>query len=342
MKVLLYLEAEHYLRKSGIGRAIKHQEKALQSAGQAYTTNPNEDYDLVHLNTYGWKSWRLMKAAKKSGKKVIMHGHSTEEDFRDSFIGSNLISPLFKWYLCQFYQEADAIITPTTYSKSLIAGYGIKTPIFVVSNGIDLSRYQESQNKEAIFRDYFQLTKDQAVVVCAGLYFKRKGIEDFIKVAEQLPHVRFIWFGETNKWVIPAKIRRLVNKHHPANVTFAGYIKGDVFEGAMTGADAFFFPSKEETEGIVVLEALASRQHLILRDIPVYQGWLDDKSAELATDVSGFVRAINRVLAGHSQKIEAGYQVAQSRRIEQIGQELTKVYHHVFNQSFDNVKNHQP
>ncbi|MGT2926635.1 glycosyltransferase [Streptococcus cuniculipharyngis] len=329
MKVLLYLEAEHYLRKSGIGRAIKHQERALEAVGQAYTTDPSDDYDLVHVNTYGWKSWRLMKKAKKAGKKVIMHGHSTEEDFRDSFIGSNLISPLFKWYLCRFYTKADAIITPTAYSKSLITGYGIDKPIFAVSNGIDLSRYQESQVKEQVFREYFDLSEDQPVVICAGLYFKRKGIEDFIKVAEQLPHVRFIWFGETNKWVIPAKIRQVVTKNHPTNVTFAGYIKGDVFEGAMSGADAFFFPSKEETEGIVVLEALASHQHLVLRDIPVYQGWLDAQSAELASDVAGFVQALNKVLAGKSNKTEAGYAVAQSRSIEKIGQELVAVYQEV-------------
>ncbi|HEQ4275631.1 TPA: glycosyl transferase family 1, partial [Streptococcus pyogenes] len=52
MKVLLYLEAENYLRKSGIGRAIKHQAKALSLVGQHFTTNPRETYDLVHLNTY--------------------------------------------------------------------------------------------------------------------------------------------------------------------------------------------------------------------------------------------------------------------------------------------------
>lgn len=86
MKVLLYLEAENYLRKSGIGRAIKHQAKALSLVGQHFTTNPRKTYDLVHLNTYGLKSWLLMIKAQKAGKKVIMHGHSTEEDFRNSFI----------------------------------------------------------------------------------------------------------------------------------------------------------------------------------------------------------------------------------------------------------------
>ncbi|BAH81049.1 glycosyltransferase [Streptococcus dysgalactiae subsp. equisimilis] len=326
MKVLLYLEAENYLKKSGIGRAIKHQAKALSLVGQDFTTDPNDDYDLVHLNTYGLKSWLLMAKAQKAGKKVIMHGHSTEEDFRNSFIFSNLLSPLFKKYLCQFYNKADAIITPTLYSKSLIEQYGVKTPIFAVSNGIDLEQYRADSEKEAAFRQYFDIKEGEKVVMGAGLFFLRKGIDDFVKVAQAMPDVRFIWFGETNKWVIPAQVRRLVNGKHPKNLIFPGYIKGGVYEGAMTGADAFFFPSREETEGIVVLEALASRQHLVLRDIPVYDGWVDQNSAELATDIPGFIQALTKILAGDSNKMDAGYKVAQSRRLETVGQALVDVY----------------
>ena len=326
MKVLLYLEAENYLKKSGIGRAIKHQAKALSLVGQDFTTDPNDDYDLVHLNTYGLKSWLLMAKAQKAGKKVIMHGHSTEEDFRNSFIFSNLLSPLFKKYLCQFYNKADAIITPTLYSKSLIEQYGVKTPIFAVSNGIDLEQYRADSEKEAAFRQYFDIKEGEKVVMGAGLFFLRKGIDDFVKVAQAMPDVRFIWFGETNKWVIPAQVRRLVNGKHPKNLIFPGYIKGGVYEGAMTGADAFFFPSREETEGIVVLEALASRQHLVLRDIPVYDGWVDQNSAELATDIPGFIQALTKILAGDSNKMDAGYKVAQSSSLETLGQALVDVY----------------
>ena len=63
-----------------------------------------------------------------------------------------------------------------------------------------------------------------------------------------MPDVRFIWLGSINKWIIPRKIRRIVEKDHPSNVEFPGYFKGAVFQGAMTGSDAFFFPSYEETE----------------------------------------------------------------------------------------------
>ncbi|MGT2715080.1 glycosyltransferase family 4 protein [Streptococcus respiraculi] len=329
MKVLLYLEGKTVLEKSGIGRALYHQMEALDLAGIPYTTDLLGDYDVVHINTYGPRSWFLLKAAKRRGKKVILHGHSTMEDFRNSFIGSNLLAPFVGKYLASMYQQADFVITPSEYSKKLIQGYGVTTPIVAVSNGIDLDKYQKDSHKEEVFRKHFDLAEDQPVVVCAGLYFRRKGIEDFVKVAERLPHVRFIWLGSVNKWIIPSYIRKIVEGNHPANVSFPGYFKGAVFQGAMSGADAFFFPSYEETEGIVVLEALASHQQVVLRDIPVYEGWIDENSAELGNTVDDFVASIQKILDKQVDKREAGYRVAESRSMEKVSHQLASAYRQV-------------
>ncbi|NQN67961.1 glycosyltransferase [Streptococcus suis] len=329
MKVLLYLEGKTVLEKSGIGRALQHQMEALDMAGIPYTTDLLGDYDVVHINTYGPRSWLLLHAAKRHGKKVIMHGHSTKEDFQNSFIGSNFLAPFVGKYLASMYQKADFVITPSEYSKKLIQNYGVTTPIIAVSNGIDLEKYKKDEKKEAVFRKYFKIEENQQVVVCAGLYFRRKGIEDFVKVAEKMPHVRFIWLGSINKWLIPSNIRKIVEGAHPSNVEFPGYFKGAVFQGAMSGADAFFFPSYEETEGIVVLEAFASHQHVVLRDIPVYEGWIDENSAELGHTVDDFVASIQKILDKKVDKREAGYQVAVSRSIDQVGNQLVDAYRRV-------------
>lgn len=326
MKVLLYLEGKSVLAKSGIGRALHHQMEALDLAGIPYTTDSSDDYDVVHINTYGPRSWLLLRLAKRKGKKVIVHGHSTMEDFRNSFVASNLLAPLVGNYLASMYQQADYIITPSEYSKKLIQGYGVTTPIVAVSNGIDLERFSKDPHKEALFRQQFHLSEDQPVVLGAGLYFRRKGIEDFVEVARRMPHVQFIWLGSINKWLIPSYIRRIIDGDHPANVSFPGYFKGDIFQGAMSGADAFFFPSYEETEGIVVLEALASYQHVVLRDIPVYEGWIDETSAELGTGIDDFVTSIQAILDKKVDKREAGYQVAKSRSIHHVSHQLAEAY----------------
>lgn len=340
MKVLLYFEGEKILAKSGIGRALDHQKRALSEVGIEYTLDSDcTDYDILHINTYGINSHNMVNKAKKMGKKVIYHAHSTEEDFRNSFIGSNQISPLVKKYLVSLYSKADYLITPTPYSKDLLEGYGITVPIVSISNGIDLDRFKHSVDKEEKFREYFNIKPEQKVIICVGLYFERKGIIDFVELAEKFPEYRFIWFGHTPMYSIPKAIRTIVKDEHPENVEFPGYIKGDIIEGAYSAADLFFFPSYEETEGIVILEALASKQQVLVRDIPVYQGWLvDKKNCYMGKNNKEFTRLIEELV---EKKIPdtslAGYNVAKEKSIEHIGHELKDVYEKVLkNESIQN------
>lgn len=75
MKVLLYFEGEKILAKSGIGRALDHQKRALSEVGIEYTLDANcTDYDILHINTYGINSHSMVNKAKKMGKKLsTMH-----------------------------------------------------------------------------------------------------------------------------------------------------------------------------------------------------------------------------------------------------------------------------
>lgn len=328
VKVLLYFESEKILAKSGIGRALDHQKRALSDVGIPYTLDTNDDYDILHINTYGINSHNMVNKARRDGKKVVYHAHSTEEDFRNSFIGSNQLSPVVKKYLVSLYQKADYLITPTPYSKKLLESYGIEVPIRAISNGIDLDKYQPDLTKEQRFREYFNLSSDQKVVICVGLFFERKGIIDFVEIAREMPEYTFVWFGHVPMYSIPKNIRKIVKEDHPENVIFPGYIRGDVIEGAYSGADLFFFPSYEETEGIVVLEALASRQNVLVRDIPVYEGWLKDgENCYMGRTNQEFIEKIRQITEKEVQSlVQAGYQTAEERSIERIGRELQGVY----------------
>lgn len=333
MKVLLYFESESLIQTSGIGRAFEHQKAALASQGIEYTTDPwDDDYDILHINTLGINSDAIITHARKMGKKVIYHAHSTEEDFRNSFVFSNLLSPAFKIYMVNLYSKGDAIITPTPYSKSLIQSYGITKPIYPVSNGIELPLYAPSEEKVRGFRNYFHIQEDDRIVLGVGLPFERKGILDFVKVAEALPQYRFIWFGEIASLAVPQKINDVI-EHHPDNCEFPGYVKGPIIQGAYQDADVFFFPSFEETEGIVVLEALASKQQVVVRDIGVFDPWLvHAKTCYKGHDNAEFASLIEGCIEGRlPSTTEEGYQVALTRSIDTIGRQLKMVYEAVLN-----------
>ena len=328
MKVLLYFQNYDMITKSGIGRALKLQMKALESNGVDYTLDPNDSYDIAHINTYWKKSYKVLKKCKKEGIPAIVHGHSIVEDMEGSFSCWQLANLYTKPHILKMYREADYIISPTKFSSDVIRGYkGVKCEVTPLSNGIDIEEYAYNKNKIEAYKSYFKLTDDDKLIIGVGIPFKRKGFFDFIKVAKAMPNVKFIWFGGLNEILLPKK--NVYAMHHlPKNMVMPGYIDNDVIKGAFMGATAVFFPSLLETEGIVVLEALAGKTPLIVRDIPVYSDWLiDGVNCFKGKNNDEFISIINRIInEDTSEIVDAGYEVAKKRDIGNIGRKLKEIY----------------
>ena len=327
MKILLYTENEKILSKSGLGKAIKHQMNALEENNIEYTTDPNDDYDIVHINYYGPMSYMLAKKAKKNGKKVIYHAHSTEEDFKNSFILSNQIAPAFKSWLIKCYSLGDHILTPTPYSKKLLEGYGIKNPITDISNGINVKFFEKNEKLGEQFRKEFNYTSKDKIIMGVGLYIERKGILDFVELAKLLPQYKFIWFGYSPLAASPLKIREAVNTKLD-NLVFAGYVEPEILKGAYSGSDLYLFPTLEETEGIPILEACAAKIPALIRNIPVFSEWLEDGvNVYKAKTIEEFREKIINIIEGNLPNLtEKGYEVALSRDIKKVGKKLIQIY----------------
>ena len=160
-----------------------------------------------------------------------------------------------------------------------------------------------------------------------GLFFERKGILDFFEIARKMPNVKFIWFGNLARILVPLKILRAI-KNRPSNVIMPGYIDGDIIKGAYLASNLVLFPSFEETEGIVALEALASKTPLLVRDIGVFDPWLvDNKNCLKAKTNEEFIEKINYALNNDlSAIVEEGYKVATEREISRVGKQIKEVY----------------
>lgn len=257
---------------------------------------------------------------------MVYHAHSTEEDFRNSFIFSNALSGLVKKWLCSCYRSGDVIVTPTEYSKRLISGYGITNPIYPVSNGIDLAKYEPAPGDREAFRSRMGFSDSDKVIIAVGLYFERKGILDFVQMAKDMPDYKFVWFGKTPLYSVPHKIRKAVRTKLP-NLTFAGYVQPDELKQAYVGCDAYIFPTHEETEGIVLLEALAAEANVIIRDIPVFDWLTDRRDCYKAKDLEDFERLIRAVTSGELPSLqENGRAAVAGMDIKKVGEKLLSIY----------------
>ena len=290
MKILLYAEGLKTIGKSGLGKAIQHQMKALEDENIDYTLNPKDDYDILHINTWFLKSYFMAKRAKRKGKKIVYHAHSTEEDYKNGFILAKQTSKLIKWWLIKCYSLGDVIITPTIYSKNLLEGYkGLENKkIYAISNGVELDFFIKNKKYGEEFRKKYGYTENDKVIVGIGLYIERKGIVDFVKLAKRMPEYKFIWFGYSPLAVATEPVRKAVNTKLD-NLTFAGYVERDMIRAALNGCNLYLFPTFEETEGIPIIEAISCGTDAIIRDIPIFDGWLEDgKNVYKAKDVDDF------------------------------------------------------
>ena len=334
MKVLLYAEGLKTIGKSGLGKAIRHQIRALEDEHIEYTLNPKDDYDILHINTWFLKSYFMAKKAKKKGKKIVYHAHSTEEDYRNGFILAKQTSKLVKWWLIKCYSLGDVIITPTVYSKKLLEGYkGLENKkIYAISNGIDLSFFEHNKKYGEEFRKKYNYTKDDKVIVGIGLYIERKGIIDFVELAKRFPEYKFIWFGYSPLAAATKPVRKAVNTKLD-NLTFAGYVEKDMIRAALNGCDLYLFPTLEETEGIPIIEAMACKCDSLIRDIPVFDDWLvEGKNMYKAKDLEEFTKKIPQIINKELPSLVDNYKpVVDERNINNIGKQLKDVYEGVLN-----------
>lgn len=326
MSIYLYRGGEKLVGRSGVGQAIRHQAECLSRCGLPVTDRFAPDTDAVHINTVLPDAVVTALLARLRGRKVVWYGHSTMEDFRGSFRGSDLLAPLFRRWLTFCYGLGDVVLTPTPYSRRLLAGYGLRKPVYSLSNGVDVDFFHPDAAKDT-FRKRYHLGANEKTVISVGHTIARKGLPEFLELARRMPDVRFLWFGWTDPWLVPAAITRAI-RNAPPNVLFPGFVDRERLREAYQGADVFAFLSHEETEGIVVLEALACGIPTVLRDIPVYDGWLEDrKTVYKASNPGEFQRIVMDLLAGTLPDLTAaGRQAAEERSLETVGERLKDIY----------------
>lgn len=277
MKVSHYFEWEEYVT-GGHAQSVKNQRKILDRRGIEYTTDPDLDADLLHLNNMGPKSVYYARKARERGVPVVVHAHQTAEDFRESFALSNLLAKPMKPYLRYAYSLADHLVCPSEHNRRVIEAYS-DAPKTVISNGFDpemLAGFDDPELR-AEYLDRYDL--DPPVVFNVGHVIERKGLASFVETARRMPELDFVWFGYLNPAggeldrLLQSRTARQLVESAPDNCQFTGYVED--IRGAYAAGDVFFFPTKNENEGMALLEAMACGKPPVVRDIPTFE-WLED------------------------------------------------------------------
>lgn len=344
MRALNYLELEDRLERSGIGTAAAQQRRALERTDVDVVTTPwrgetlsrgiesllgNDGlfraYDLAHCNLIGPGSVAVARHARRTDLPLILHAHVTREDFAQSFRGSTYLARPLGRYLRWFYSQADLVLCPSRYTKRVLESYPVDAPIEQMTNGVDVESLDGYEQFREPYRERYEL--DGLVVFAVGNVFERKGLTTFCKLAEETDY-EFVWFGPYDTGPqASSTVRRWVTDP-PENVTFTGWI--DDKRGAFGAGDVYLFPTKNENQGIAVLEAMACGKAVVLRDIPVFEEFYEHGHDCLkCSSRREFRAALERLATDPDLRERLGANArdtAERHSLERVGEELEATY----------------
>jgi 1,2-diacylglycerol-3-alpha-glucose alpha-1,2-glucosyltransferase len=314
----------------GLISALENQKKMLAHLEIPFTENMDDNWDILQINIPWPESLKEAQYAKKNGKKIVMWSHVTVEDLEKSiriFRIFPFLSYLVKKYLRYAYSHADLIFCPSEYTKNILISYGLPaSKLFAQSNAVDIKKFHKNTEKRKKYRKKYKLSG--LVIGNLSLVIPRKDPKTFIELSKKFTQNQFIWFGKIfNKFLVDG-----LPKTNLSHLHFVDFIEDPV--SALNAIDIFLFPSLEENQGMVILEAASIGMPILVRDIPVYNGWLvHNVNCLKAKNQIEFEKNLNYLLTDSSLRTkltQGALDLAKKESIQVQGIKIKSIYESLF------------
>ncbi|HEY5808797.1 MAG TPA: glycosyltransferase [Povalibacter sp.] len=231
----------------------KLRELRLMLAGRAF--------DIVHVQTPFIAHYHGVNLARRFDIPVVETYHTYFEEYLYHYVPlmpRALMRFLARRFTSSQCNALDALVVPSWAMQEALEAYGVRTPMQIIPTGLDMSRFAGGDG--ARFRAELGIAAGQPTLVHVGRIAHEKNI-DFLfrmlrKIVDQRADVVLIVAGEG-----PALAHC---KSYAAslgltpNIRFVGYLSRDsTLLDCYKAGDLFVFSSKTETQGLVLLEAMA-------------------------------------------------------------------------------------
>lgn len=261
---------------------------------------PKIKLDIIHSHT----PFSLGLIAQMMGflktVPVVHTYHTLYPEYVKAYLPrSKKYSPSIVKKLSRTYcNHCNLIIAPSPKLKDLLIEYGIKKRISVLPTGIDLNNFKEQSNN--FIREKYNISQNEKVLLFVGRIGKEKNIDFLIDGFEKLCKnidlkLKFLIIGDG-----PAKndLEKKVKENGiDDKVIFTGYLKRQEVIKACFESDCFVFSSQTDTQGMVLLEAMAAGLPIVaLQDRAFSNIIINSKTGFLVKDNKEFVEKVSKIL----------------------------------------------
>lgn len=217
--------------------------------------------DLVHIHTPFVAHYLGLRLARRLNLPVIETYHTYFEEYLFHyipFLPRATLRRLARGFSRRQCNAVDALVVPSRAMQRVLQEYGVRTPMSVIPTGLELDGFHRGDR--AGFCAEHGIDPNRPILMHIGRVAHEKNIHFLLEMVEELsaavPDVLLVIAGEGPA---RAQLQRQVRELDiEDNVRFIGYLeRGAPLWNCYSAADVFVFASRTETQGLVLLEAMA-------------------------------------------------------------------------------------
>lgn len=231
----------------------------------------NLGIDVIHTHTEFSMGILGKRLAKSLNIPIIHTYHTMYEDYTHYVYrfhhGKSIVRKIIIQTSKQILKSYDGVIAPTEKTKKALERYGVQNNIYIVPTGINLKQFERFDigNKTVLsLMEKHKIYEDDFVILTLGRLSEEKSVDFTIQqiptLLETIPNLKYLIVGDG-----PYKknLEKLVTSLHlEEHVIFTGQIPFEQVSYYYSMADVFVSASQSETQGLTIMEAMAS-------DLPV-------------------------------------------------------------------------
>ncbi len=220
-----------------------------------------QQFDVIHIQTPFIAHYFGLTLRKALNIPVVETYHTFFEEYLFHyipFLPKSWMRFCAKYFSRRQCNAVDAVIVPSRAMKKVLTDYGITSPMEILPTGIQLEAFSSGDGVR--FRQQYQIDQDRPVITFIGRVAFEKNIAFLLRMMavalKTTPNILFVIAGEGP--ALPSLQKLTAQLNLSENVKFIGYLaRKSALPDCYCAANAFVFASNTETQGLVLLEAMA-------------------------------------------------------------------------------------
>jgi 1,2-diacylglycerol 3-alpha-glucosyltransferase len=218
-------------------------------------------WDVIHIHTPFRAHQIGVRLARRTGRPTLESYHTYFEEYVSNYLPwmpRALGRFAVRWFSRRLCSAVSHLLVPTEEMNRVLKGYQISTPATVLPTGVRLEEFNGGDG--AAFRRRHGIPADRLVLLTVGRIALEKNIDFLLDVLRLLapswPTLLFVVAGEGPD--ADRLDRRIAGLGLRDRVRFVGNLERRTeLLDCYRAADIFVFASRTETQGLVLIEAMA-------------------------------------------------------------------------------------